>query len=217
MRAAIESGEVRQIAWATFHLALLLQQQGHGSESRRCLEDALARGREAGDDRLIGNTLNSLGEAARIEGDWATARSLYEQSIEAHRRLNHPVGVSVTLSNLGAALCEEGDLEAARSCYVEALPALFALGNKVGLSFALDGMGAVAAKRGEWTRAAQLAGAAEALRAAVGSELEPADRVMRARYLAAVRERLGEEALGTALGEGRALAHEAAVELALST
>src|SRR5205085_9105559 len=122
------------------------------------------------------------GEAARIDGKWDEARAFYARSIEAHKGLAHPVGISLTLCNLGAALCASGDPDAALAAYVEAMPSLREIGNEMALSLALDGLGAVAAARGEWGRAARLAGAAAALRDAVGGELEPADRALRERY-----------------------------------
>ena len=42
-------------------------------------------------------------------------------------------------------------------------------------------------------RAAWLAGAADALREAIGSEIEPADRIFRDKYMAEARASLGEE------------------------
>ena len=210
------TGDARQVAWSTFHLALVIQQQGDNQASCEYLEESLTQARALGDELLIGTSLNSLGEAARIRGAWADARRYYEQAIALHRKMGHPVGMSVTLCNLGAALCDDGDLEGSRACYLEALPSLRELGNAVGVSLALDGLGAVAAKRAEWERAARLAGAAAAWREATGGELEPADRSMRERTLQVVRERLGEAAFTTSMDEGRATAKGRAIDDALS-
>src|SRR5205085_6192827 len=109
MQMASGTGDARQVAWSTFHLALALQQHGDAAESRQLFEESLERGRALGDDRLVGNALNSLGEAARIDGKWDEARAFYARSIEAHKGLAHPVGISLTLCNLGAALCASGD------------------------------------------------------------------------------------------------------------
>jgi hypothetical protein len=73
----------------------------------------------------------------------------------------------------------------------------------------------VAARLGAWERAAQLAGAAEALRETIGYELEPTDRAFRDRYLTEVRAALGETALEATMAEGRAMTLEEAVRLAL--
>jgi hypothetical protein len=89
------------------------------------------------------------------------------------------------------------------------------LGNKEGLSLSLDGLGAVAAQRGAWARAARLAGVAEALRDAIGCELDPTDRAFRERYLAQVHGQLGEARLAEVAAEGQAMTLEQAVCTAL--
>ncbi len=215
LRIARALGDRRQIGWSAFHLALALQQQGDQRASCAHFEESQTHGEAVGDDRLVGSALNSLGEAARIEGEWASACAFFERSLVIHRQIGHPAGVSVTLCNLGAALCEAGDLEAASACYGEALPSLRDLGNTVGVSLALDGLGALAAKRGEWERAARLAGSAEALREAIGAELELADRSTREHCLQAVREHLDEPSVEAALAEGREMELDRAIEYAI--
>ncbi|HQR39361.1 MAG TPA: tetratricopeptide repeat protein, partial [Blastocatellia bacterium] len=215
MRLARELDDKREIGWSGFHLALVLQQQGDVRDSVTVLEESLAIGRELNLERLVGNALNSLGEAARIGGDWDAAVAYFEQSLASHRLMGHPVGLSITLCNMGAALCETGDLEAARACYAEALPNLRDQGNGMGMSLALDGLGALAARRHEWERAARLAGAAEALRAAIGGELEPADRTLREQYVRDVVEHLGEPEYDAVVAAARTTDRDQVIDEAL--
>jgi non-specific serine/threonine protein kinase len=142
------------------------------------------------------------------------ARAFHEQALAICRQIGRQALVGVILNNLGASLYEVGDLKAASSYFRDALAVAQELGTKDDIALSLDGMGALAARRGAWERAARLAGAAEALREEIGYELEPADRAFRKRYLAEVREELGEAALGAALAEGRALTIEQAERLA---
>jgi hypothetical protein len=119
------------------------------------------------------------------------------------------------LVNLGAAACEEGDFARASACYREALAIERRLGSKSEISISLDGLSAVAAGRKAWERAARLAGAAEALRAAISYERLPVDVAARERTLALVREALGEAAFETAFAEGRRMSLDEALAVAL--
>jgi tetratricopeptide (TPR) repeat protein len=206
-----------QIAGSTLTLAKVARIQGDLAAARAYLGESLAIASDLGDDYFIDDALSNLGEVARQEGDWATARALHTRALAVSRRLGAQESTSTNLCNLGAVACEEGDLQSASACYREALTIDRALGNRAGASYSLDGLGAVAAKRRECERAAHLAGAAEALRASMGYELEPADRGFRERYLADLREWLGDEAFEAAAAEGRAMTLERAIELALSS
>jgi hypothetical protein len=73
----------------------------------------------------------------------------------------------------------------------------------------------VAVGRGLPTRAAQLAGAAEALRDALDVPMRPHQQTIYAQALHAIRAALGEEAFVAAWAEGRVLSLEQAVALAL--
>jgi non-specific serine/threonine protein kinase len=168
-----------------------------------------------GYDDVVRVSLNSLGEVARLAGDPAAARALYEQAVDLARRERHQDFLVIALCNLGAVACEGGDVEAAHACYAEALATARDLGSKEFVSLALDGLAAVAAERGAWELAGRLAGAAEALLDAVGAALAPVDRAFRDRYLARVRERAGDAALEAALAEGRAVAPGELVDAAL--
>jgi hypothetical protein len=107
-------------------------------------------------------------------------------------------------------------VDAARASYEEALVKAHPLGSIEFVSLSLDGLAAVAAKRGAWERAGRLAGAAQALLEPIGVVLAPVDRAFRERYLADVRERLGEAALEAAFAEGRRMTTEQAVARALA-
>ncbi len=73
----------------------------------------------------------------------------------------------------------------------------------------------LAVATGQSARAAQLGGAAEALREALGAALHPVLRPGHARAVQAVREALGEDACAAAWAEGQAMTLEQAVAYAL--
>jgi tetratricopeptide (TPR) repeat protein len=197
-------------------LGVVAMDEGDTVAARAYFEESLPTARALGDERLIARSLNVLGEIARLGCDWAVARSYYEQAVAAARQEGERDLISTTLCNLGAVTCAGGDPIAARSYYREALTIDQELGNRSNISYSLDGLAAVAVRQSAWDRAGRLAGAAEALRAGIGYELEPIDQAFRERYLVEAREHLGEAALEKTMAAGRAMTLEQAIEYALS-
>jgi non-specific serine/threonine protein kinase len=210
LRTATEVGDPLRIAYANHGLGTVAMQQGDVRAARTHLEEALAKARSVGNDRIAGVTLNGLGEVARMEHDWVAARTFYEQAVALLQGAGNQTGASVILCNLGAVACEEGDLAAASARYREALALARGLGDKAVASWTLDGLAAVAAKQDGWQRAAPLAGAADALRDAIGAKLAPIDDLFRERYLAEVRRALDETTFDAAWRAGRELTLEQA-------
>jgi tetratricopeptide (TPR) repeat protein len=214
---AKEMGDSFQLGWATYGLGMLAYGLGEFKEARAHFEDGLAMCAEAGHDRLTAYLLNGLGEVARLKGERAAARSLYEEALGIWKRIGYRSASCSALLNLGAIALEEGNLVGAQA-YFEDVLALANdphIANREVISISLDGLGAVAARRGTWERAARLTGAAEAIREAIGYELERADRAFRDRYVAEARAELGEEAFASAVARGRAMTFDEAVRLAV--
>jgi predicted ATPase/serine/threonine protein kinase len=209
---ARESGDAAQLATLAYGLGTVADMEGDLKAARGYFEQSLAASRQSENDALAAESLNGLGEVARQEGDWDAARGYYEQSAALCRHAGNDHALSVVLCNLGAVECELASLDTAEGCYAEALALARDLGSREFIAYGLDGLGAVAARRGEWERAARFAGAAEALLDEVGATPSPTDRAFRERYLAEVREHLGEAALAAA----REAAVDAAIDEALS-
>jgi tetratricopeptide (TPR) repeat protein len=211
LSVATQAGSLPQMASATCNLAAIAIAEGDLATARAHLDQGLAFARETGHTVLVATVLNSLGEVARTEGDLEAAKGFFEQATTLCRQERVEQTLSVVLCNLGAVLCAGVDLDAARACYEEALETSRALGSKEFISLSLDGLGAIAAKRGMWERAARLAGAAEGLLDAIGAMLEPVDHAFRERYVADIREHLGEARLEAAMARGRAMTLDEAV------
>ena len=83
--------------------------------------------------------------------------------------------------------------------------------------FNLEGLASVVATQGDLQWAAQLLGAAEALREAIDVPRLPVDRVSYEQAVAAARVQLGEEAFASAWQEGRTMKLEQAIDDALKS
>jgi hypothetical protein len=110
-----------------------------------------------------------------------------------------------------------GDPAEAENLYRESLRAALPLGDVIETSFEVHGVAMAAAGLGDAERALRLAGAVEALHESLGTSFHVAfwDALLE-RYLGPAREQLGVE--GDAVrAEGRALAFDDAVTIALHT
>ena len=173
-------------------------------ELRRQLEDS------AGEVRaLVGvaQVLVALGESARAE---AMSRDLLEMAG------GDPRSVHYGFHFLADCALIRGDTDEAEERYRESLRAALPLGDVIETSFEVEGVAMAAAGNGDPERALHLAGAVEALRESLGVSISIAFwDGFRERYLGPARDQLGTEA-DAVWAEGRALAFDDAVELALA-
>jgi hypothetical protein len=116
---------------------------------------------------------------------------------------------------MGNAAHRQGDYATACAFYEKSLTIRRELGDERGVIECLEGFAHAACAQGQGERAAQLFGAAEALREAIGAPLPSIDRADYDRSVAAARVVLGEEAFLAAWAAGRAMTMEQAVAYAL--
>ncbi len=197
------------------NLGLVASSQGGTASARSLFEESLAIMRELGDKQSIAGSLGNLGNVAREQGDYASARALLEESLALRRELGDKRGIANSLLNLGRLDCQEKNYAASRYCLAECLTLCRVLGDKRIMAYALECFAALARAQEQPDRAAQLYGASDALRAAIGVPLPPNEREEVERALAALRPTLGEEAFNGAWTAGCALTWEQAIEYAL--
>jgi tetratricopeptide (TPR) repeat protein len=162
---------------------------------------------------------NHLGHVAQIQGDYDLARRRHEASLPLFREsaAQHlgNLGEAFAFQGLGETALAQGDAALAARHLHHALALFRDLGYRSGQAWCLAGLAGVATLDEEPERAAQLWGAAEAQRQAIGCRPAPAARATRERLMSAAREQLGEEAFAAAWAEGQAMTMEQAIELAL--
>ncbi len=156
----------------------------------------------------------SIGIAALValrEGETARAASLIKESLAIYRQMDSRWYMAWALYILGRVEVEQGDLRAARSSYQESLALIQELGKEWLTPFNLEGLAGVVAAQGEPRWAAQLLGAAEALREVIAVPLMPADRANYEQAVRVARAQLGERAFAAAWAEGRSMTPEQAL------
>ena len=215
LAAAQAAGDPWRVAMALTRVNLTPSHLGNTTSRRARLLEALAILRNLGDLRGIGDCLNNLGEIARTEGDYATARSYYEESLKIHFNLGNTGGtVGLKLTNLGYAAYHLGDFDHALRAFRQALGAWSEIGSEGGIVLALTGMAGVAAAQGQPERAAHLLGAVTALLQSTGDFMEPVERADYEAIIADARARLDSSGWESAQAQGRAMTIDQVVRYA---
>jgi predicted ATPase/class 3 adenylate cyclase len=152
-------------------------------------------------------------QAARRRGDAALARTRYAEARTLYQRIEDGRGEARMLVGLGDVAADEGQMPLAETLYRESLALRDRLGDRPGTAAVIERLAGVSTDRPE--RAARLIGASSALREAIGAPLSAAANAELDRFLAGLRDDLGDEALHQALAAGRRMSSREAIGYAL--
>jgi predicted ATPase len=191
---------------------------GETAWARDTLEECLALWRTLGvrwnGGGGMARTLLDLGQAAWLQGDPATARARFEESLEQYRHVGDARQTARLQVLAGYTRLAQGDVTGASATFGQGLALFRELGHWDGLDLALAGVGALAEARGQDERATRLFAAA-AVPPPVLFPDWPADRIIFEREVAAARQRYDSPAFAAAWAEGQAMTMDQAVAYAL--
>lgn len=193
------------IAYTLGYLGLVVYYQGDFTMARSLCEESLELFRGIGDKQGSTASLTILGMANVRLGDFKSARSVLEECLAITRSLGDRRSSARALHQLGGLAFAEGDYTASRALRQEALAIFYELGDRVLTSQFMVELAEVVAAQGDCLLAAQVFGAAEALRESIGAKLLPAYTDAYERGVAAGRAGLSEEAFTAAWAEGRTM------------
>lgn len=127
-------------------------------DPRPQLEEALAIGMELGDMGNVATSLRHLGLLAHLEGDFAQARSLLEQSLAIGQGLGswQRIRNSQTLLFLGDVVLNQGDTARAKALFEESIVELGPVKDKNFLAYSIRRLGQLASDRGELEQATEM-------------------------------------------------------------
>jgi non-specific serine/threonine protein kinase len=186
------------------------QLHGHLTEGRERLRQALGLA-EAGmpsGPRMAARAAALIGAGALSwhQGEYALARSMYEESLAIFRGLGDRLGVAESLNNLGIVAWRQGEYALARSLYDEGLSIRRDMGDHLGVAASLHNLGNVAGHEGDYVQARSLHEQSLAIFRELGEGL---GIVHSLHNLGAVAEHQGEYALARSLHkESLAIARE---------
>lgn len=221
-----ELKDIRDIARVLWQLGLCAVRSGNYEQAVHYLEEALLLCRQIGDKLYMTIVLSILAEVRVRQGDYGLATTLEEESLALRREAGNNWGIAVSLGNFAWIALRRSDLKQAVTLLGESLTLRREIGDAGGIAWCLEKLAEISVTKGQresslrrkkdFRRAARLFGAAERLRAPIGSAIEWLDQPEYERQLAIVRAHLDEATFAAAWAEGRVMTLEQAVEYALA-
>ncbi|MGQ0602272.1 MAG: ATP-binding protein [Anaerolineales bacterium] len=191
---------------------------GQFERARSLYESSLAHYRALGaeQDSDAADALAHLGMAAFFDGDHARAHPFLEESLSLKRAFNDKWSMAFALFHLGCVAIAQQRYADARPCIAEGLALSEALNERQLRAFLMEALVWLAMAPRESRNpehAARLLGAAEALRATLGSPRPPQWHAYLEPIVADVRAALGETAFATMKAAGSSLTPAVALAL----
>jgi len=130
--------------------------RGHYREARLRLKAVLDATAGESFPLARSNALNAAGMFARIQGDYASARTLHEECLAISREIGNNAGIVNSLGNLGIVAYDLGDYGSARTLQEECLERCRQIGSHEGTASALHNLSNVAQAQDDYAYARTL-------------------------------------------------------------
>jgi non-specific serine/threonine protein kinase len=213
LNIARELGDKLQTAKALVFLSYTMQQEPEAAMP--LAEEGLALFREFDHQPGIAQTLNIIGEIARINGDDNRAKGAYEQCLAMCQQIGEARRMCYMYYGLSHIAQHEGDAERALDFGQRGLRLARERRDANEMANGVAVLAGASSLLGLAQRAARLLGASEAASERRGAFHHPSDRPEIDRIVAAVRAQLDETTFAAAWAEGRNITLEQAVADAL--
>ena len=164
-----------------------------------------------GDKRSMPNVIGHLGSIAAYQGDQERSARLLDEALALYQELGNPGGITRTRRFQGKAALQQRDWARAHAAFQESLRLQQGVGRQWEIAACLIGLAAVADGQNQAERAAQLSGAAEALREQMGAPVSPVDRSWYDAAITHARAAIGDAGFAAAWAAGRAMSLEQAI------
>jgi DNA-binding CsgD family transcriptional regulator len=188
---------------------------GDLSAARATSADATALAARLGDDMSFIAAAQSQAFVAFVDADFTRMRDVGLAAAARSRNCNEIFMLSVHLTSAGMGALMLGDHAAAEAALIEALDASLVVDDRPGLAMRMEALASAAAMAGSAQRAAELLGASEMLRRAIGAQPSPFTMPLVAKAREQSTAVLGEARFNKAFEVGAKLDREGAVGLAL--
>jgi tetratricopeptide (TPR) repeat protein len=189
----------------------------HGDFERTAAvcDETLVLFRALGDKEGIVWSLMNMAAVMYYTGQVEQAVSLCKESLTLSREIGYKEGIAWSLNIWGNVSRRQSQLEQGRRMLQESLELHYALEDRWRVASVIESLGVIAFELQAPERAVRLLGAAEALRAAVGTPLPPVEREDHERLIKMARNSLGAKNFTALWLEGRATPTEQIISYAL--
>lgn len=208
-----ELGDKLQTAWALVFLGYSMQREPEAALS--LAEQALTLFRELNHQPGIAQTLNIIGEIARINGNDSRAKHAYEECLAVCRQTGEVRRICYMLNNMAYIAQHEGDYERALALACQSLQLARDRKDRYDAAWAVELIAGSIGALGKLQSAARLLSASEAALERMGSFRQPSDKPEHERITAELRAHLDETTFQRAWDEGRKMTLEQAAAYSL--
>jgi len=207
----------RDIALCLNSLGIIACEQGKVDRAIILLEEGLAIRRQLGSTLDIAASLLNIGFVVHSLGDWERSQQLHEEALALGRAIDSTALVSLALHNLGQIAVLRREYDRAIPLLRQALVLTRDGGESRRIASTLEAIAGAELEVGDSTRAARLAGAATAIREALGAPMQPNELPEWERTMVDLRASMDATVLSLAWAEGQLLDLDAAITYALAT
>jgi hypothetical protein len=155
------------------------------------LEGALQLSYTLEDNMMVAGVTSELGVVAQLRHEYEKATHYQQHALTLLNELGFQTYTALVLTRLGNLALLQADLTSAHAYYAESLSVCQRTGSKRSLASGLEGLAGVAALSGRARQVAQILGAAEAYRQAIGLVRSIDERAVYAQTVAAATAALG--------------------------
>ena len=173
LELARELGDPVRVGTALSNLGNLAQFRGDIPEARRLITAAIDSYAGVGPERNRAIATSNLGIVEFRDGDLAEADRVFRVALALAREIHERREEAAALRWLARVHLDLGGVGEARALLEESIPATDEVGDRHGIADSLEIAAAVAAAEGSPVEAAQLLGAAEAVRTSIGAHRVP--------------------------------------------
>jgi predicted ATPase/DNA-binding CsgD family transcriptional regulator len=203
-----QNGELFFTLWSNLYLGEVDFFEGKDEDARERLEFAMSVYKSLQIRTQVAEALGFLGLLSLRQGNIEEAHAQLSESLRMRKEVGDEQGIAWSEIWLARVESARQNIERAHSLLQEGLARALKASSRLYTAMGLEEWGKVAAKQGKVVWAAQLFGAAETLRDAMGAPVPLAERNEHEKQIAAVREALGEAHWSRAWMQGRGMAPE---------
>lgn len=211
-----ELNDVRGIGGIHMQLGWMAIRTGDLEQAKVHLEEFLSLTQQVGDKTFLSFAYSGLGEVAVRLGEYKRAASLLGQSLALNRERGDKWGIGTSLGSLGWVALRQRDFKRMKEMLGESLVVRMETNDKGGIAWCLEKLAEAKFEQSRFDIAVKIFGHAAALRAPLGSVIDPADQPDHNRIISDLRSALGEDAFVALWAEGEAMTLENIIEIALA-
>jgi DNA-binding CsgD family transcriptional regulator/tetratricopeptide (TPR) repeat protein len=207
-------GTPRDVAAAHYVLAIPAYMRGDSNRAEQHCQEALDYFRAEGDRYWVAEVLLGLAHVAIAQGDYERAATAYEESLQLSQHLGSRPCAARAQSGLGFLARARGDPAVAYRLFQESLAVWCEIDDLTSIAICLEAIAGTICSLGGPFRAAQLLGAAEALRERIDYPIPRGALPTYEQTVASIQSSLSMLQFARAWVEGRALSPAEVIALA---